>query len=152
MRFYLRLGFWVRNWKHSLVLMRSRELLPYRVEVDARRATLSVQMAEDTWTPIIDADNCGDSLGWFERVAFGSPTDDFSPVQYLAPGTFALHLALRGWPLVRSADHWAERHRWCDMGMPEGLAYKIAVFEAVDRERGYDVRTPRIPGLDYGIE
>jgi len=38
------------------------------------------------------------------------------------------------------------------MGMPEGLAYKIAVFEAVDREHGYDVRTPRIPGLDYAIE
>jgi hypothetical protein len=38
------------------------------------------------------------------------------------------------------------------MGMPEGLAYKIAVFEAVDRERGYDVRCPRIPGLDYHVD
>mgnify|MGYP001570395305 CR=1 FL=1 len=35
-----------------------------------------------------------------------------------------------------------------DIGMPEGLAYKVAVFESIDRERGYDVRAPRIPGLD----
>jgi hypothetical protein len=32
--------------------------------------------------------------------------------------------------------------------MPEGLAYKIVVFESVSRERGFDVRTPRIRGLD----
>jgi hypothetical protein len=31
--------------------------------------------------------------------------------------------------------------------MPEGLAYKIAVFEAADRERGYRVQASRIPGL-----
>ena len=37
------------------------------------------------------------------------------------------------------------------MGMPEGLAYKIAVFEAIDRERRFDVRAPRIPGLDYSV-
>jgi hypothetical protein len=36
------------------------------------------------------------------------------------------------------------------MGMPEGLAYKIAVFEGVARQNGYDVKTPRISGLDYG--
>lgn len=36
-----------------------------------------------------------------------------------------------------------------DAGEPEGLAYKIEVFEAVDRDRGFDVRTPRIPGLQY---
>jgi hypothetical protein len=29
------------------------------------------------------------------------------------------------------------------------LAYKIGVFEALDRRNGFDVRTPRIPGLPY---
>jgi hypothetical protein len=29
------------------------------------------------------------------------------------------------------------------------LAYKIELFEAEDRKSGYDVRTPRIPGLAY---
>jgi hypothetical protein len=35
------------------------------------------------------------------------------------------------------------------MGEPEGLAYKIEIFEAIDRRHGFIVRTPRIPGLRY---
>jgi hypothetical protein len=149
-RFYLRLGFWVRNWKHCLLLMRARELCAYRVEIDGARATFVARLG-DAWTPLIDAEHRGTILGWSQRAAFESLDDQDSPLVYLAPGTFALHLALRGWPLVRSADLRERRYEWCDMGMPEGLAYKIAVFEAVDREHGFDLRTPLIPGVDYGV-
>jgi hypothetical protein len=51
--------------------------------------------------------------------------------------------------LVRSEENWERRWHWSDSGEPEGLAYKIAIFEAVCRERGFDVRTPRIPGIPY---
>ena len=49
----------------------------------------------------------------------------------------------------RSPELWERRYYWSDMGMPEGLAYEIIVFERVARENGFDVRTTRIPGLDY---
>jgi ribosomal protein S18 acetylase RimI-like enzyme len=150
-QFYLRLGLWVRNWKHSLLLMRSQSLCEYRVGVENERATFSAQANDGTWTPLFDAEHRGDTLGWFERDAVKTRSEELAAEHYLAPGTFALHLALRGWPLVRSVDDWARRYDWCDMGMPEGLAYKIAVFEAIDRERRFDVRAPRIPGLDYSV-
>jgi hypothetical protein len=67
----------------------------------------------------------------------------------LRSGTFALHLALAGWPLVRSEEAWEHRYHWSDGGEPEGLAYKIEIFEAVFRERGFEIRTPRLPGLKY---
>jgi len=35
------------------------------------------------------------------------------------------------------------------MGQPEGLAYKIEIFEAIDHRHGFTVRTPRIRGLRY---
>ena len=47
------------------------------------------------------------------------------------------------------ASAWARRHRWSDTGEPEGLAYKIEIFEALDRRHGFTVRAPRIPGLRY---
>ena len=65
------------------------------------------------------------------------------------PGTFAVQLALAGWPLIRSEEDWEKRYHSSDAGQPEGLAYKIEIFEAVARERGFYVRTPRIPGLQY---
>jgi hypothetical protein len=65
-----------------------------------------------------------------------------------ARSTFAVVLAMHGWPLVRSADHW-EAARWSDLGQPEALAYKISIWEAGDRAHGWVVDTPRIPGLEY---
>jgi hypothetical protein len=58
-------------------------------------------------------------------------------------------VSLAGWPLIRSEEAWERRWHWSGAGEPEGLAYKIEIFEAVYRERGFDVRTPRIPGIQY---
>lgn len=145
-RFYAGLGLWVRNWKHSLVFVRRDDLWPYRIEIDGMTATYRV-LREGTWTPLLQAENRGAVLGWTELPAYVAQREPFYPAYMLAPGTFALHLALQGWPLVRAAELWDRRHDWCDAGMPEGLAYKIVVFEAIARARGYDVRTPRIPGV-----
>ena len=150
-RFYARLGWWVRNWKHSLVLVKDEGLWPYRVEIEGVRARFLVHVG-GTWIPMLEAENYGLRLGWTERPAAPRLGESSLHAHHLAPGTFALHLALAGWPLVRSDELWAQRRRWCDLGMPEGLGYKISVFETVDRERGYDVRTPRLPGLDYRVE
>lgn len=148
-RFYARLGLWVRSWKHSLVFVRRDDLWPYRVEIDGVTAKYSV-FCEGTWTPLLEAENRRAVLGWTELPAYAALRERFDQAHLLAPGTFALHLALAGWPLVRAAELWERREWWSDVGMPEGLAYKITVFEEIARASGYDVRTPHIPGVEYG--
>jgi hypothetical protein len=65
-----------------------------------------------------------------------------------ADSTLALALALHGFPLVRSRAEW-DRSYFADAGAPEALAYKITIWEAWARKRGWRVETPRIPGLAY---
>ncbi len=143
-RFYSRVGMWVRMWKHNLVLTWQQNLPPYRVEIGDTEARFLIEQAGG-WITKVTARNLGDRLGWEPNdlePGIGEP-------YYCVPGTFALHLALAGWPLIRSDETWEHRYNWSDAGQPEGLAYKIEIFEAIDRERGFDVRTPRIPGLEY---
>jgi GNAT superfamily N-acetyltransferase len=142
-RFYARIGMWAWMWKHCLVFTWQPELPPYRVEIGEAEARFLIQQ-DDRWRAVVTARHLGERLGWEEDVPR-------KPIQmaHCVPGTFAVHLALAGWPLVRSEEAWENRYNWSDAGDPEGLAYKIEIFEAVDRERGFDVRTPRIPGLQY---
>jgi len=143
-RFYARIGMWVWMWKHNLVFTWQRDLPPYRVEIGASEARFLIQQ-DDHWHPVVTARHLGDRLGW-------EPTDlerRLGEAFHCIPGTFALHLALAGWPLIRSDEMWENRYNWSDAGEPEGLACKIEIFEAVDRKRGFDVQTPRIPGLQY---
>jgi GNAT superfamily N-acetyltransferase len=147
-RFYLGLGLWVMNWKHSLVFAFRDDLPAWRVDARENDARFSVGLGEES-VPILEAARHDDRLAWTELPAYADVVAERSEIRHRAPGTFALALAVRGFPLIRSAERWAERHTWSDGGEPEGLAYKIEVFEACDRESGYEVRTPRIPGLAY---
>jgi len=135
---------WVRMWKHNLVFTWQKGLPAYRVELGASQACFLIQQ-DDHWHPVVIARHLGDRLGWEPRDLDRRLGEAF----HCIPGTFALHLALAGWPLIRSEETWERRHDWSDAGQPEGLAYKIEIFEAVDRQRGFDVRTPRIPGIQY---
>jgi GNAT superfamily N-acetyltransferase len=147
-RFYLRQGFWVANWKHGLSLVRYFDDPPYRLHIEqARIAFLLGDAANDN--ALITARRQGDALVW-EEQALAEPASEGhkEPRAWVAP-TFALWLAVSGWPLIRGPADWERRHHWSDLGMPEGLAYKITVFEGYARHRGFRVDTPRIPGLDY---
>lgn len=62
-------------------------------------------------------------------------------------GTFALNLAARGWPLIRSEEQLAASRQEFDVGGPEALSRRIELFEALAREEGLVVDAPRIPGL-----
>lgn len=143
-RFYARIGMWVRMWKHNLVFTWQPDLPPYRVEIDGSQARFLIHQ-EDQWRAVVTARNLGERLGWEAGDLESLPME----TSHCIPGTFALHLALAGWPLVRSEKAWEHRHYWSDSGEPEGLAYKIEIFEAVFRERGFEIRTPRLPGLQY---
>lgn len=144
LRFYARIGMWVRMWKHNLVLTWQQDLPPYRVDIDDPEARFLIQEG-DRWHAAVTARRLGDRLGWASEDLRCHPIE----MSHCIPGTFALHLALAGWPLVRSEEAWERRYHWSDVGEPEGLAYKIEIFEAVCRQRGFDVRTPRIPGIRY---
>lgn len=143
-RFYARIGMWVWMWKHDLVFTWQPELPPYRVEIGESQADFLIEQGEG-WRSVVTARNLGDRLGWETHDLEREPLE----LSHCIPGTFALHLALAGWPLIRSEEAWERRYHWSDAGEPEGLAYKIEIFEAVSRKRGFEVRTPRIPGLLY---
>ena len=143
-RFYARIGMWIWMWKHNLVFTWQPELPPYRVEIEGSQARFLIQQ-EDQWRLMVTAQNLGERLGWEAADLKDLPIE----MSHCIPGTFALHLALDGWPLIRSDEMWERRYDWSDAGEPEGLALKIEIFEAVFRERGFEIRAPRIPGLRY---
>lgn len=143
--YYMRLGMWVRSWKHQIVLAWTDDLPAHRTEFASDTARFLVD-GGGTDVGLIEATRQGDRLGWRELDC----PDSLDPeVLRLAPGTLALSLALAGWPLLREDKSWAKRHESSDFGSPEGLARKIEIFEAVERGEGFEVRTPRIPGLRY---
>lgn len=143
-RFYARIGMWIRMWKHNLVFTWQPNLPPYRVEIEGSQARFLI-LQEDQWRVMVTAQNLGERLGWEAADLKDLPIG----MSYCIPGTFALHLALAGWPLIRSQEAWEHRYHWSDAGEPEGLAYKIEIFEAIFRERGFEIRAPRIPGIRY---
>ena len=147
-RFYLARGFWVRSWKHSIGFVRSIGLPDYHVAFEGSHARFSVSLPPGH-TALLEARQRHNALAWTELPACASLSGSHPELRYHAAATLALHLAVRAWPLIRSNEHWNDRWNWSDWGMPEGLACKIPLFEHEAAESGYDVRTPRIPGLDY---
>ncbi len=160
-RFYLRQGYWVANWKHGLSLVRYREDPGYRVRSDPGQMTFSLCVradgeggadkasTRDTPTALISARRRGDALIWEAHPSAWAAEGSAEGPRASPTSTFALWLAVSGWPLVRGPSEWEQRHRWGDAGLPEGLAYKIGIFEAYARHLGLRVDTPRIPGLVY---
>jgi GNAT superfamily N-acetyltransferase len=147
-RVYLGLGMWVHDWKHELVFAFRHGRAEPRIVVGDREATFSLAH-EGRVELLITAIRDGARLGWTESPRFQELLARGSRDAHEAPGTFALALALHGWPLIRSAERWEQRYDWSDCGDPEGLALKIEIFEAIDRRHGFEVRTPRLPGLTY---
>jgi GNAT superfamily N-acetyltransferase len=143
-RFYLHIGMWVRSWKHAVAFWWSPELPPREIEVGQERARFAIASEGAKRVVLLTAERSGDRLQLVDPPA-GQEPERF---RLDALTTFSVALAMHGWPLVRSQDLW-ERCRHSDLGPPESLAYRIAVWEAWERHHGWRVETPRIPGLDY---
>ena len=148
LRFYMAIGMSVMNWKHSLVMGWRSDLPAYRIEItpSAARFSIAVHGAVDLdeFEPIFAAARGRSILELQGREDEG--------LQYIAKGTFILALALRGWPLIRSAEAWARRSHSLDFGHSEGLAEKIRRWEAIALREGFIVQSPRIPGLPARLE
>lgn len=142
-RYYLGRGLWVTSWKHALGLARLSYLPRYEVRDCEGELTFLVDGPRGM-VPLLVAGSHGGRMrlrlretGQYRRMA-----DDRDAVRLYARSTLALHLATLGRPLVRGEAERAKAHRWCDIGEPEGLAYKIGVFERVAREDGWRVESP----------
>ena len=151
-RFYRKLGFWVCHWKRQLDLIWVSKWPIPRIEVGLTEASLSIRRG-DTEATLVRAYRKGDRLELEEQAApersnAEDVDEDLGDVHYFATRTLSLELAMHGWPLVRSAKQWEETY-YADAGPPEALAYKITIWEAYARSRGWIVDTPRIAGLEY---
>lgn len=147
LRYYLARGLWVVGWKHDVQLVLEPGLPRYRVTVDGDVAHLAIQRGrKPPLTRVLTARREGDRLELSASAWLCAPTR--LHLHRVARCTFAVSLALAGWPLVRSEAHWARRYGWSDGGDPEGLAYKIGVFEALAAEHRWVIDTPSIPGLE----
>jgi hypothetical protein len=93
---------------------------------------------------LLRATHEGDRLGWQETGAANGEHE----LGFHARATFSVALALAGWPLLRARELFDEA-AGADIGGPEVLARKIALFEWLDRRAGFPVRQPRIPGVPY---
>jgi hypothetical protein len=144
-RMYLRMGAWVHMWKRELSLRLDGSVPAPIVDFDGDRATMHIELDGARMT-LQRAQRHGNRLVLEDLPPSEHP--DAEALRWDAQSTFALALALRGWPLVRSQDDW-DRSRHADAGPPEALAYRIIQWEAWTRAHEWAVDTPRIPGLHY---
>ena len=140
-RFYLGLRMWVESWRDAIEFAWRDPRLSWSAEVGEHHARFHV-LDRGAAEFSISAHRSSDRLELRPQPAAGRLADD-------AIQTFAVVLAVNAWPLIRSDQAWAERRASRDRGAPEGLAYKVEIFEAVERRAGLSVRTPRIPGIAY---
>lgn len=157
-RHYLNRGLWVTSWKHALVLSRLSYLPRYEVREYGRELAFLVTAGPATpasgspeMMPLLVAGSEGGRLRLRETTeGCALMRDQRDAVRLYARSTLALHLAVRGRPLTRGEAEWAEADGWGDLGEPEGLAYKIGVFERVAREAGWRVNSPYANPMLFG--
>jgi GNAT superfamily N-acetyltransferase len=143
-RYYLRQKFWLYMWKRELTLMWADDLPDYEVRIDDRTARFQIRQG-DGWVDLYRARKDGSFL----ILEPGDIPAEGRP-ELRSPGeaTFALALALAGWPLFQTADE--QQAVWLsDGGRSGGLALRIESYEALARHLGWVVKTPRIPGIAY---
>lgn len=144
-RYLLRYGMWTWSFKRSIDFVWT-DLPLHTIRIDDHTARFAIEHDART-IELLTASRDGERLIWNELPAMASSDLD-RIVQFHARSTFAVALAVHGWPLVRAGDDLDDAGVY-DLGGPDVLAHKIGIFEALDRRSGFDVRTPRIPGLPY---
>lgn len=145
-RYLFRYGMWAWSFKRSLDFVWASDLPAHTITIDDHTARFAVEHDAGS-VELLVASRDGDLLIWNELPAMAS-SELGGHVAFHARSTFAVALAVHGWPLLRAGDD-LDKAAIADIGGPDVLAHKIAIFEALDRRSGFDVRAPRIPGLSY---
>lgn len=144
-RYLLRYRMWAWSFKRSIDFTWATDLPPHVISVGDRHARFAVEHAGEELT-VLTATHDGAWLTMIEDEGATSRAAD--GLRFYARSTFAVALALHGWPLLASTSEFDEAAGG-DIGGPPVLARKITIFEGLDRKHGFTVRTPRIPGLPY---
>jgi GNAT superfamily N-acetyltransferase len=144
---YMALGLWVYMWKRDLTLCWDPATPAPILDIGDETASLSVPLGSSQIV-LARAHRHGSTLELAEPAPALAKDKRLGEAYWHAESTLALALALRGWPLVRSPEEW-HRSYHADAAAPEALAYKITLWEAWARRRGWSAATPRIPGLEY---
>jgi hypothetical protein len=145
-RYLLAQGFWARRWARHLTLQRGAFASRLALTLDGDAATLALRSGA-LREPLVRATRAGDRLGW-ERTAtcrslLGDPHRYEEAVD--AEATLALHLALAGWPLVRTEAAWQRSGAVLNAATPESLLRRIVAWEAALEARGVALEGPRVP-------
>lgn len=143
LRFYMRLGLWVRAWKRDIELYATPGVPAPQLSIHGDSAALCVEQ-DGELVELVSARRDGGQLVLYDRPPSGRAGALFPD----ACSTLSLGLALEGWPLLRTPEDWA-RERHAEAMAPEGLAQRIVRWEGWYRSRSWRVVTPRIPGLAY---
>lgn len=144
-RYLFRYRMWAWSFKRSIDFTWDPDLPSHTITVGEREAHMSIDHEGGPLT-LLTATRDGARLSLLEDA--GALTAVGDNTGFYATSTFAVALALHGWPLLASLDEF-RRAAGGDIGGPPVLARKIAIFEWIDRKHGFAVRTPRIPGLPY---
>ncbi|MGW1911207.1 GNAT family N-acetyltransferase [Streptomyces sp. NPDC002076] len=145
-RYYLNRGLWVTSWKHALGFARLSFLPAYEVREEGGELSLFVE-----GEPLLAAGDDGRRLLLRETAGYRRIAGRRELMGVYARSTLALHLAVRGRPLVRGEEEWARAGWSCDIGEPERLAYKIGIFERVARADGWRVESPYADASAIGV-
>lgn len=124
-RYYLGRRLWVTSWKHALGLARLSYLPQYEVRESGGELVFLVSPLDGSAgdpVPLLAAGEAKGRLVLRETEHYRHAADRCAEVQLYARSTLALHLAVRGRPLVRGEEEWEKAHLSCDIGEPEGLA------------------------------
>jgi GNAT superfamily N-acetyltransferase len=145
-RFYLGVGMWIYMWKRDLVFCWDPRTPDPHITVGEDEARLSI-VHRGAELVLAQARRRGDALD-LEEPPDVRNIKGIGSAFWNASSTLSLALAMKGWPLIRSSEHW-EKQAFADAGPPEALAQRIVIWEAWERKNGWRVETPTIPALDY---
>ncbi|MFI6942037.1 GNAT family N-acetyltransferase [Streptomyces sp. NPDC050418] len=142
--YYLRRGLWVTSWKRALGLARLAYLPRYEVQEAGDELVFAVAGTDGAMVPMLAArtGGVGDGGPWLTMRETAQYADLQSEIPrgvmpLYARATLALHLAVRGWPLVPKELAGKELTWSGDIGGPASLAYMIGVFEKEARSNGW---------------
>jgi GNAT superfamily N-acetyltransferase len=143
--YYLKLGFWLHNWKRSLDFIWDRELSYFSYNGDSHSACLKIRR-KNTWNNLYLAVREGEYI----RIVFNPDKLADLKERESKEGltTLSLILALNGLPLHQNAEE-AHGTNIGDAGRPACFARRLQIFEAWEQKHGMNVSTPKIPGLAY---
>lgn len=132
--YYLRAGAWVHGWRGDIELeLPATDERPWVTapNEDTRELWLRAGGQERV---LLRANDVGRTLvlEWC-----GSRADE--RLRPTATATLSAHLALAGFPLVRTRREWDRRHRHVHGQQPEGLAERIERWETQASQRGFYV-------------